>query len=79
MDPLKCFADDMTVIMEETTQNLKKMKEIFEGFFKISGLEINEKKTKVICIGDNLDSLEPITDEVNFDSFRKSKKILYLK
>ena len=44
VDQLKCFADDITVIMEETTQNLKRMKEIFEGFFKISGLKINEKK-----------------------------------
>ena len=48
IDPLQCFADDMTAIMEETEENLIKMKEIFEAFKQLSGLEINEGKTKVI-------------------------------
>ena len=34
--PLQCFADDMTAIMEETKENLLKMKEIFEGFRNLS-------------------------------------------
>jgi len=42
------------------------MKEIFEGFKKLSGLEINEGKTKVIRIGSNLDNVTPLTDEVKF-------------
>ena len=45
IDPLKCFADDMTAIMEETKNNLKRMKEIFKGFHGLSGLKINEGKT----------------------------------
>ena len=42
------------------------MKEIYEGFKNLSGLEINEGKTKVIRIGANLDDLTPKTDEVKF-------------
>jgi hypothetical protein len=66
IDPLQCFADDMTAIMEETEENLIKMKEIFEAFKRLSGLEINEGKTKVIRIGANLENVTPITEEVKF-------------
>eukprot|EP00090_Calanus_glacialis_P035375 TRINITY_DN60407_c0_g1_i1.p1 TRINITY_DN60407_c0_g1~~TRINITY_DN60407_c0_g1_i1.p1 ORF type:complete len:167 (+),score=30.83 TRINITY_DN60407_c0_g1_i1:69-503(+) len=66
IDPLQCFADDMTAIMEETEANLIKMKEIFEEFKNLSGLEINEGKTKVIRIGANMDNLTPMTKEVKF-------------
>ena len=64
INPLKCFADDMTAIMEETKENLLKMKEIFEAFKQLSGLEINKGKTKVIRIGSNLDNVTPMTDKV---------------
>ena len=57
--------------MEETEENLKKMKEIFEAFHKLSGLEINEKKTKVIRIGTNLEDTKPLTDEVKFEYVTK--------
>ena len=66
VDPLQCFADDMTAIMEETEENLIKMKEIFEAFKRLSGLEINEGKTKVIRIGTNLENITTITEEVKF-------------
>ena len=66
IDPRQYFADDMTAIMEETEENLIKMKEIFEAFKKLSGLEINEGKTKVIRIGTNLENVTPMTDEVKF-------------
>ena len=42
------------------------MKAIFEDFAKLSGLEINEKKTKVIRIGAKLDDTKPITNKVKF-------------
>ena len=32
VEPIKSFAYDMTAVMEETEENLKKMKEIFEAF-----------------------------------------------
>ena len=40
------------------------MKEIFEAFKQLSGLEINEGKTK--RIGTNLENVTPLTDEVKF-------------
>ena len=64
--PLHCFADDMTVILEETEENLVRLKEIFMEFNNLSGLEINEGKTYVIRIGDNLDNTDPLTDRVKF-------------
>jgi hypothetical protein len=42
------------------------MKEIFEAFKRLSGLEINEGKPKVIHIGANLDNITPKTTEVKF-------------
>ena len=48
---LQCFADDMTCVIEETEKNLVAMKGIFEVFALLSGLEINEKKTKIFRIG----------------------------
>jgi hypothetical protein len=56
----------MTAIMEETKENLLKMKEIFDAFKQLSGLEINEGNTKVIRIGSNLNNVTPLTDEVKF-------------
>ena len=48
--PLQWFADDMTALMEETKENLIKMKEIFEAFKDLSGLEINERKLRLYAL-----------------------------
>ena len=48
--PLQCFADDMTFVIEETEKNLLMMKQIFDDYAELSGLEINEGKTKIIRI-----------------------------
>ena len=40
------------------------MKLIFESFAALSGLEINEGKTKVIRIGDQLDNKTPLPNKV---------------
>jgi hypothetical protein len=66
MPPLQCFADDMTCVIEEAEKNLIMMKTIFESFAILSGLEINEGKTKVIRIGDRLDDKHAITNIVKF-------------
>ena len=63
---LQCFADDMTCVIEETEKNLLMMKTIFESFAGLSGLEINEGKTKVIRIGAKLDDNTPLTNKVKF-------------
>ena len=44
--PLQCFADDMTVVIEETEKKLIMMKKIFEDYAELSGLEINEGRLK---------------------------------
>ena len=56
----------MTCVIEETEKNLMMMKRIFEDFAALSGLEINEGKTKVIRIGDKLDNKIPLTNKVKF-------------
>ena len=42
------------------------IKKIFESFAYLSGLEINEGKTKVIRIGSKLDDKKPLTNLVKF-------------
>ena len=59
--PLQCFADDMTVVIEETEKNLLMMKKIFEDYAELSGLEINEGKTKIIRIGERHNDITPLT------------------
>ena len=54
------LADDMTCVIEETEKNLLMMKKIFEDFADLSGLDINEGKTKVIRISTNLMTQNPL-------------------
>ena len=53
------------------------MKGIFEDFAALSGLEINEKKTKVIRIGTKLDDLKQLTNKVKFE-YAKVFKLLWV-
>ena len=63
---LQVFADDMTVVIKETVENLICIRDIFKDFSDISGLEINEGKTKIIRFGTKLEDVNPITDKVKF-------------
>ena len=72
-DPLLVFADDMTLLMNETEENLVRVRDIFANFAKLSGLEINEEKTNVIRIGTKLDDTAPITNKVSFTYATKFK------
>jgi hypothetical protein len=54
----------MTCVIEETEKNLVIMKQIFEDFAALSGLEINEGKTKIIRIGSKLEDKQLITNKV---------------
>ena len=54
----------MSCVIEETEKNLIMMKTIFEDFAALSGLEINEGKTKVIRIGEKLDDTKVLTNKV---------------
>ena len=56
----------MTVVIKETVRNLILIRNIFKEFAEISGLEINEGKTKIIRFGTKLDDIQPLTTEVKF-------------
>ena len=64
--PLQCSAYDMTCVIEETEKNLLMMKKIFEEYAELSGLEINESKTKLIRIGAKMDDTTALTNKVKF-------------
>ena len=66
-----CFADEMKVVINETRENLIYVRDIFVEFSEISGLEINEGKTKIIRIGTRLDDVVPTTEEVAFKYAKK--------
>ena len=61
----------MTVVIKETKENLIYVRDIFVEFSEISGLEINEGKTKIIRIGTRLDDVVPTTNEVAFKYSQK--------
>ena len=54
----------MTCVIEETEKNLLMMKKIFEEYAELSGLEINEGKTKLIRIGAKMDDTTALTNMV---------------
>ena len=66
-----CFADDMTVVISETKENIIYVQDLFVEFSEISGLEINEGKTKIIRFGTRLDDLVPTTKKVAFKYAQK--------
>ena len=75
IDPLAVFADDLTLLMKETEDNLVRVRDIFKNFAKVSGLEINEDKTVIIRIGTRLEDLTPTTNKVRF-KYTTSFKLL---
>ena len=45
------YADDLTVILEYSESELRKMIKILKDFYRISGLEINQSKTQAVVFG----------------------------
>ena len=48
---LSQYADDTTVILKAELESLSGVMRVLDWFKKISGLEVNKDKTKVIKIG----------------------------
>ena len=48
---LELYADDCTIFLEPTDENLRNALKTLENFYKISGLKISVSKTKAIWIG----------------------------
>ena len=55
----KTFADDTTIYLERTSENLRMAVKYLKDFSEISGLQCNLDKTSVIPIGQEMD----ITDD----------------
>ena len=66
------FADDTTLFMQRTEQNLRNATKYIKHFHLISGLACNIDKTNVIPIGDNSDKRDVLCEDLNMvweDSF----------
>ena len=49
---LELYADDCSIFLEPSDENLRNALKILEDFFKISGLKISVSKTKAIWFGE---------------------------
>ena len=45
------YADDTQILLDGTEQSLRKSLQILKLFYNLSGLKINEEKTRAIWIG----------------------------
>ena len=61
------YADDTSIFMRATQKNLKICLDILQWFYRISGLKINVKKTKVIRIGNIRETDRRFCKENNLD------------
>lgn len=59
------FADDVTVIMNGSSQSMLACLTIFEDFKTVSGLELNVSKTQALWIGHAASSKQPICTDFN--------------
>ena len=59
------FADDTTLFMTYSDDNLRECMNILNNFFLISGLKINVEKTKAIKFGVTGDSRMTLCDDLN--------------
>ena len=58
------FADDTTLFMERTEENLRTATKYIQHFHKISGLACNLDKTSVIPIGNNTNKNDQICKDL---------------
>ena len=61
---LEIYADDLTIFLEPTEQNLRHVVAILRDFYKLSGLKISVTKTKAIWIGSKADSNDKLCPEL---------------
>ena len=53
---LEIYADDMTIFLHPTSENLRNTINVLDSFFSLSGLKISVTKTKAIWFGSNHNS-----------------------
>ena len=68
------FADDNMLIVDLREGNIKEIIQVYEDYGKVSGLEINKKKTEVVCIN----TRDEIKQEIRDCGLEISEGIKYL-
>ena len=66
-DRCSAYADDATLFMIRTEENLRNTINILHQFSQLSGLHCNLDKTKVVPIGGNFDIQNKICPEINLE------------
>ena len=52
---LEMYADDISIFLDGNEQNLRNVLQIFQDFYKLSGLKINVGKTNAVWFGNKSD------------------------
>ena len=70
------YADDTQILLDGTEQSLRESLQILSKFYKLSGLKINEEKTRAICIGAKSNSNNKLCEDYKLDWTQGPVKIL---
>ena len=67
---LKLYADDCSIFLTPTAENLRCTVETLNNFYRLSGLKISVSKTTAIYFGSNIDNLPKLCTDIplNWDS-----------
>ena len=64
---LEIYADDMTIFLKPTQNNLREIMTILDRFYNLSGLKISVNKTKAVWFGTNYDSHRKLCPDINLN------------
>ena len=70
------YADDTQILLDGTERSLRESLQILSKFFKLSGLKINEEKTRAIWIGAKINSNDKLCNDYKLDWTQGPVKIL---
>jgi hypothetical protein len=66
------FADDTTLFLDGEKNSLRAVIDVFNKFYRVSGLKINNDKTKLVWIGSMKDSDRRFCREANYEWVHKN-------
>ena len=64
---LELYADDCTIFLQPSEQNLRNAMETLDSFFNLSGLRISVTKTKAVWFGKGFDNSKHLCPDLNLD------------
>ena len=70
------YEDDTQILLDFTEQSLRESIQLLSKFYKLSGLKINEEKTRAIWIGAKSNSNNKLCKDFKFDWTQGPVKIL---